>query len=47
MNKQYNSPEVEVIEAQINAFLVNGTSLVDEKGWVQDGITDDVLDNEY
>ena len=47
MKKNYNSPENEIIETQIDEFLVNGTSLVDEKGWVQDGITDDVLDNEY
>ena len=47
MKKQYNSPEIEVIEAQLNAYLLNGASLVDENGWVEGGVSDEILGEEF
>ena len=48
MKKQYeNSPEIEVIETQDTEFLVNGTSLVDENGWVEGGVSDEILGEEF
>lgn len=47
MKKQYNSPENEVIETQVDEFLLNGASLVDENGWVEGGVSDEILGEEF
>ena len=47
MKKQYNSPEVEKVNEQTTEFLANGTSLVDEDGWVEGGVSDEILGEEF